>query len=258
MPTVTATQVIQDALNDLEVLNSDTETYSSLTSVQQTDTLRRLNLLVGQWANQTLTIPAVQRTVFTLLSGKGSSTNPYTIGSGGDLNVARPTFQDSIIQVGLLLNASNPPVEIPRGIYTHNMWEQERIKDLTSVLFTALYYNPTFAGDLGQIFLWPVPTDLTNNLVLYIEQPLGTFADATTSYSIPPGFDDALHFNLALKLAIPYGRPISPDLRAEAMRTLAVVKRANVKLFDLPNEFAAIGGQTRKSWYNIVTGEGSY
>jgi hypothetical protein len=251
MPSVTATQVLTDAFQTLNVYQPG----DTIATADSTTGLRFLNLMLGQWAQQGLTIPAISSLTFALLSGKGSSTNPYTIGTGGDLNTPRPPNQNSIVGAGLLLNSSTPPVEIPRMLLTNDAYGEIRIKDLAGVLFTGVHYRPLFAGDLGQIFLWPVPTDLTNNLVLYIKAAISTFADLTTSYSVPPGYDEALYLNLAKRIARPFGRPVENDLREDAAMSLAIVKRSNLQLSDLTNDFAQIGvGHTRRG-YNLNTGE---
>jgi len=253
MPAVTALQIITDAFADREIFQPG----DLIDAASAQDALRRLNLMIGQWANQSLTIPAVSRLgPFPLLANKGSATNPYTIGIGGDLNVPRPTFQNSVVGAGLLYGTPAPPfdLEIPRGVATNSGWALERLKDLPSSIFTYIYYRPDYAGDLGAIFLWPVPTDLTNFLILYVEQAISTFADLTTSYTVPPGYDDALHFNLALRL-IGYGRPTTQDLKDLAKDSFLVIQRANVKLVDVANDFAAIGGHGSPGVYNIETGE---
>jgi len=253
MPTVTATQIMTDAFQMLNVyMPGDTISANDSTSA-----LRFLNLMVGQWAQQGLTIPSEARRVFTLLSGKGSSTNPYTIGTGGNLDTPRPPNQNSVVGAGLLLNASSPPVEIPRGVMTNDSWAATRIKDLTSTLFTGVYYRPDFAGNpiQGSLFLWPVPTDLTNSLVLYIRAALGTFADLTTAYSIPDGYDEALYAQLALRLAIPFGRSVSEDLKELARDSFTTVKRSNVQLSDQANDLGFLGFGRGGRGYNLETGQ---
>ncbi len=255
MPTVTATQVMTDAFQALNVyMPGDT-----IVTADSTTALRLLNLLLGQWAHDRLTIPAEARAVFPLVSGKGSSTNPYTIGTGGDLNTPKPPNQQSLVSAGLLLNASSPPVEIPRGMMTNDAYEAQRIKDLTSTLFTNVYYLPTFDGatglSLGQIYLWPVPLDLTNSLVLYIRAGLSAFADLTTVYSIPDGYDELLYTNLARRLAIFFGRTLSDDLKMLAAESLMAIKRSNVQLSDLANDFATLGVGRSPRGFNLQTGE---
>lgn len=227
----------------------------AIVAADSTDALRWLNLMIGQWAQTGLTIPAETRTVFPLVSGKGSSTNPYTIGSGGDLNTTKPPNQSSVIGAGLLLNASTPPVEIPRGVMTNDGYDKLRIKNLTSTLFTNVFYLPTFTNSLGQLFLWPVPTDLTNSLVLYTRFGLGTFADLTTAYSIPDGYDEALCGQLMKRVAIAFGRTLTDDQKEYARESFATIKRSNIQLSDLENDFAHLGSG-RGGVYNINTGEG--
>lgn len=254
MPTVTATQVLTDAFTSLNVYQPS----ETISAADATLGLRFLNLLIGQWAQQGLTVPATARLVFPLVAGKGTSTNPYTLGPGGDLNGPKPPNQDSLERASLLLMASTPPVELPRGLMTNDAYELVPLKDLTSTLFTSVYYAPTFAGGLGSIFLWPVPTDLSNRLVLYLRAPLGAFPDLTTVVSIPDGYDDALYKNLMVSggLARAFGRTIDPDMRMDALQSLATIKRSNVQLSDLANDFARIGAGPGRGAYNLITGEG--
>ena len=253
MPNVTATQVITDAFQ----LHNVYMPGDTITPNDSATALRFLNLMIGQWAQQRLTIPAEVRYVFPLQAGKGSSTNPYSIGLNGDLNTTKPPNQNSIVAAGLLLNASSPPVEIPRGLMTNDAYEANRIKDLTSTLFTEVYYLPTYANNLGSVYLWPVPLDLTNSGVLYILAGLSAFADLTTGYTIPDGYDLALANNLAVvgRLAKIFGRVIDDDDRAAARDSLTIIMRSNIHLSDLANDFATIGGRRGRAGYNLQTGE---
>ena len=257
MPTVTATQIMTDFFQALNIYQPG----DAFNATDTTTLLRQLNLLIGQWAQQSLTIPAETRSVFllsTLFAGghTGSSTAPFTVGASGDLNIPKPPNQSSVTGAGLLLNASSPPVEIPRGIMTNDGYDRERIKDLTSTLFTSVFYLPTFAGGLGELFLWPVPTDLTNSLVLYTRTGLTAFVDLTTVYSIPDGYDEALYLNLIVRAGKFFGRKPDADDRADARTSLATIKRSNVQLSDLDNDMAGIGMRSGRGWYNLSTGEG--
>lgn len=256
MPSVTAGQIILDAFGDISVtqLGDTITTLDAANTGASTDALRRLNLMCGQWSLNGLMTPGISRVVTPIVSGKGSPTNPYTIGSGGDINTTKPPVDAALVNAGLLLNASVPvPVEIPRGILTNDGYEGITVKDMTSTLFTNVYYQANYANDFGSIFLWPVPTDTVNSLVLYINAPLSTFADLTTSYYVPPGMDDALHYNLAKRLMTPYGRQIQ-EVTDMARETLAAIMRSNVPLSDLGNDFSSIG-DGRRHIFNAITGE---
>ena len=198
------------------------------------DALGRLNWMMGAWRQQPLTVPSIARVVVPLVANKGGPSNPYTIGPGGAIAQPKPPNQAAIVAVSLLLNASTPPVEIPRGIFTDAGWNAIKIKDLGNALFTNLYYNPTFADGLGAITLWPVPNATGNSLVLYLLQTLPAFTSLTAAYAVPDGYEEALIYNLAKRLAKPWGSTV--DLTNEAAASLRLIKRANVKLSDLMND----------------------
>ncbi len=150
------------------------------------------------------------------------------------------------------------PVEIPRGVLTDDSYQAIQIKTLTNSLFTDVYYNPT-AWPFGTVFLWPCPTTNQNQLVLYLQSQFEGFADLTTAYDFPstPGYQEALQYNLDVRLARPSGVPLAsiPDLVALARETLGTVKRQNYRISDLPTDPALTS--SRRGGYNINTGTGS-
>lgn len=192
------------------------------------DAFVRLNRMVSGWANQRLTIFVTQRNVYTLVGSQGT----YTIGPGGDFNQARPIW---ISYAGLIFTSQNPDVEIPLEIFTIKDYWLNSVKDLTSTIPTALYYNTTFpssgaSAGLGQIIFWPVPTQV-NDVALYTPTQLSEFANLSTDYAFPPGYEDALEYNLAVRLIqAGFGlRSNLADIQPMAKDTLAIVKRANIQ-----------------------------
>src|ERR1035437_7552044 len=182
MASTTAATIVTGAYRLLGAISSE-EAFAP--QALMADGFRRLNMMMGSWALQAFTIPVIGLDVYPLIAGKGSSVNPYTFGPGGDLNAPRPT---SVSGAGLLLNNALPdPVEIPRGLLTDDAYGNIRVKDLTSTLFTNAYYNLTYSGGLGSLYLWPVPTDMTNSLVIYWPEQLGLFTSQTASYDMPEG-----------------------------------------------------------------------
>lgn len=148
-------------------------------------------------------------------------------------------------------------VEVPRAVLNDEAWQAIQIKSLTGAQFTDVYYNPTYAADLGTINLWPIPNTAENSLVLYRLQPLTSFTNLTTEYFLPDGCQEALEYNLARRLLTPYG-VIEPttvaDVKDMATSTLANFKRGSVKLTDLGTDPALTHAQS--GGYNIVTGTG--
>lgn len=243
----TARTIITGALGLCGVLNGSEAASGDMAQ----DGLRRLNLMMNSLTVQPLSIPVISREVFDMTSGKGSPTNPYTIGSGGNLNTTRPP---KIVGVGLLQNpGAASEVEIPRSIFTNDMYEAIQVKTLTNALFTGLWYKPT--NPLGRIYLWPVPDVATNDLVLYLPQQLSEFTDLTTSYDLPPGTAEALEYNLAERLWAIYWRekPVPSPIAKMARSSLGVMKRSNVIMTDLQQDPALT--HTARGGYNIETGQ---
>ena len=205
---VTALDVITAAFENLNVFQPG----ASIPSPDSQGAFNRLNRMVGSWAIQPLTIPATVGETFALVAGKGGPSNPYTIGVGGDFNTDRPPSPDYINGVGLILGGTTPAVEIQRVLYTRDGYQAIAIKELQNALFTGLYYTPTASGLLGLINLWPVPNTTLNSLKLYHDSPLSAFADLNvTTYTFPPGYEEALIYNLERRLANPYGRALPAD-----------------------------------------------
>lgn len=247
MPVTTGLTVIAAAFQELNVFL----TGEPIPNPDQQAAFGILNRMLSSWAQQQFTIPSIFRSVTPLVSGKGGTANPYTIGVGGDINVVKPSNQASITAVGCLLGASVPPVEIPRGKFTDDGWQSTQIKDLTNTLFTDLYYSPTFVtSGLGTIQLWPVPLDSTNSLVLYLQQALTAFANLTAQYQVSDAYEDALVYGLSKRMARPWGSTV--DITQDAANALSLVKRSNLRLQDLPNDCVF---ENPQGWYNLNTGQ---
>lgn len=244
---VTALQLITTAFQTLGVYAPG----DAIADADAQDGFRRLNAMMGSWALQPLTIPVIAREVFDLVSGQGSPTNPYTIGPGGDFDTSRPLQLEG---AGLVLGNSSPAIELPRGMLTDDAYEAIQVKTLTNALFTDVYYNATFDDGFGRIYLWPVPDSADNDLVLYRLQQLSAFVSLTAAYDLPNGYEEAMSYNLARRLAMPYGKPLNPDLLDLATQSLATIKRANTKLTDIPQDPAFT--HDRRGGYNIQTGTG--
>ncbi len=241
---ITARQIITGALD----LIGAKAVGEPIPAADAQDALRRMNNMMSGWNLLPLMSPLVAREVFALTANQST----YTIGPGGDFDTARPTALEG---AGLLLNSSSPPIEIPRALMTDDAYEALQVKALTSALFTDVYFNATWADEWATVFLWPTPTTADNSLVLYRRSHVAGFADLSTGYLLPPGYADAIEYNLAIRLAVPYTRPVDPELKEQAGTFLGMVKRQNVKLTDLATD-PALTHDSRYG-YNIQTGTGA-
>ncbi len=147
------------------------------------------------------------------------------------------------------------PVEIPRAVITDDSYQSLQLKNMSNSQFTEVYYNPTFP--FGTVFLWPRPNTAANQLILYLQNVFTQFADLTTRYDFPslPGYFEMLQYQLDLRLAPVYARPVTQQIAEMASMTMGLIKRGNLKLTDLSSD-AALLTWNRRYGYNINTGTG--
>ncbi len=245
MPLVTGYDIINTAASNLNL----TQVGVALQGPQADDAFKRLNRMLGGWALQKLTIPATAGETFPLVGGKGGPSNPYTIGVGGNFNTDKPPSPDYISAVKLAMGGTTPVIEIDRVLYTREAYQDIAIKELSNEMFTGIYYFPT-AGPLGFINLWPVPDTTLHKLVLYHDSPLTSFVNLTTPYSLPLGYDEALIYQFERRMAGAYGRVMPADDALLAAQGMRLIKRNNVELTDMPNDF----GCDRRGGYDINLG----
>lgn len=185
------------------------------------DALFVLNSMLEAWNVERQNIYRVSRDTYTLTA----SLQPHTIGSAGTFNVARPIRVENagVISVG-------GETEYPLEMWSAQRWAGETSKTLTSDIPAALYYEPAFP--LGKLYLWPIPTTAAT-LALYTWAQLTGFANAAETVSFPPGYADAIRYNLAVKLAPEWGRVPRPDVSQMAIDSLAKIKSLNTPSLEM-------------------------
>lgn len=254
MPAITGNEIVREAYEILNVFMPGESIPASMGESARS----ALNRMLSQWRQRRTLIPLAQRELFDMTAFDGGPYDPYTIGPGGDLDTdPRPPNQNSILAANLVLTSPGPPneVRVPLGIYTTDAYFANQIPGMQNSQPTGLFYNPTYADDLGAVFLWPVPNVAYNDLELLLLKPIAKFADLVTTYWLPDGADDAIVYNLALRLAGRNGRTMSSDDKQIAVSSLSAFKRSNTQLSDLPND-AYMFTYGRPTLYNINTGNG--
>lgn len=244
----TGLQIITDALQDLGVLDA-TETPESQ---DVTLGLRRLNQWIGTLALHRQLIFEVRREVFVLAQGVAS----YTIGPGATWNTVRPVWIDG---VSFILDATEAdPVEVTRRKpWTTQEFQAIPVKSTTGPIPNGLYCDMAFsASGHATVTVYPVPSTAVARAVLYIPRPLQQFADSTSTYVMPDGFELMLVKGLAVQLQRPYGKTADPGLIEEAREAMDAIKRAywRPRLMRMPVEALAVGGGAGGR-YNIYTDE---
>lgn len=168
-----------------------------------TDTLQALQVMLRSWAQKQLLVYSSVRESFTLVSGQSL----YTWGTGGNIATVRPhQVLASFIRD---LNGLDSPV----GIISEGTYNNLSLKANSGRPFY-LFYRPGYS--LGNLYLYPTP-QITETLWLVSLKPFtetSSFAAATDTLSFPPNYEEALIYNLAIRLAPEFGIKVSSEVAA--------------------------------------------
>ena len=235
----TALDLIKASLRDIGVLAAgETPAFDD-----SNDALSALNRLSDQWSAERLQMYTVTRETWTLVA----SQQQYTFGTGGDITT-RPVY---IENVNFIDTSQSPDAEYPLDRMTEQAWASIMYKAQTSDWPTVWYYNPVYP--LGTLDFWPVPTSGTLEGAVYYWTPAATFANLDTAVALPPGYERMIVKNLALEISPSYGVQVHPQLAAQALDSVATVKRANKRIQDLSFDPGSLAGSQHRT-YNIYQG----
>jgi hypothetical protein len=202
--------------------------------------------MVGQWNAENLLLYAEDRFTWTIVSGTGT----YTVGTGGTVNTPRPMFI-----TGIRFQDTSPTLTTEYSLeeLTQQGYQGLVLKTLTAPFPTAYNYDATMP--LGTLILWPTPTRTTLQGVMYSAQVVPAFATLPTTVVLPPGYEEMIVTNLALRLCGPYTKPVDPSLRERAQEAKAIAKRSNQELLDMSFEAGTlVGNDGPWNSFSIYTG----
>lgn len=239
----TANDLVKDALLELGVLNAADAPDAELATIG----LNRLNRIVDLWNATREAIYEETFTNYTLTP----SLSPHTIGPTGTFVVTvRPV---SVEGANLVLNTVTPNNYQTITLRDRLWWLKQAVPALSTDIPTDLYYEPSWPN--GKLYFWPVPST-AYAVQIMTRQILSTFTLATT-FSLPPGYQDALTLTLAEALAAPLQVGVSPVTRELARKARATIQINNSETPGLATCDAGIpSGNGRRPTYNYRTGLG--
>jgi hypothetical protein len=216
---MTARDLISDALKTIGALASG----EPLRAEEGADGLTLLNGMLNAWQADRLTVENIARQVYPFVANQQA----YHIGPSVGFDFSFPVRPSTVINAAVLINPGTASeVEIPIRQLDDDEWARTAIKPVTSSLPSAVYYNTT--TPLGTLSYWPVPTDATVSAVLYLPSPLLLALTLDTVLVLPAGYEEAMRYNLALRCAPTWGRPIDQVTATMAQESLSRIKRANL------------------------------
>lgn len=230
---VTAQKMLQRSLRLIGVYGS-TDTLSAEEGI---DGLATLNAMLDEWANENLMISAATLDVITLQP----NVSVYTIGPTGG------TVSNCPVEIDSASYIQYNSISYPLDLLTLAEYNDITLKNLTTLIPDSLWFNPTFPN--GVITLYPVPAAVMT-LNLWSFKQIAYFPSLTSVVALPPGYENAIVYNLAEALAGEYGVPVPAIVGKLAWVNKKKVKRINyvMPLLDI-NVGTSTGGR-----FNILGG----
>lgn len=205
---------------------------------------RRINGMISQWNTQRWMIFHLLSLGFTSL---GQNT-PYTVGPGGNYNVARrpdrieKAFVRQLVSGGL-------PVDTPLTV-----WQAREQYDLATLKQNFVSYpRGVFldtAWPMGNLYIYPWPNASIYQIFIDMKDVLPVFTAQTLAASIPDQYLECIKTNLARRLRQNYGKT-KPDteLNMLAKSALSIVKDSNLQVPELEMPAGVVG----RGNYNIFS-----
>lgn len=225
----TAYDIIKRSMQKAGILTK-TEVPSS---DEANDALQELNAMLSSWSNESM-LAYVRVLENFPLTGATS----YTIGPSQTFNTARPVV---IISAYVRQGITDEPVEV----ITDEQYDAIPDKSSQGAPYWLNYSNgyPT-----GTIKLYPVG-DSSYTLYIRSEKTLGSFT-LHQDVEYPPGWEDAIVYNLAIRLAPEYGQQIDPLILELADQTKASIQRAILKNRTMDGEAVKPLGNILNGYYH--------
>ena len=219
----TCMDIIKRALRLLGV----TATGETPDSIEMQDAFRELNWMLDSWSTTKVLTPCLTDLLFPTKAYQGT----YTIGR----SVAANFMADRPLRIEKAFfrryQETPIPIDYPINIINNTQWTSIVMKGLQNSWPIYMNYVMT-PMPLGTINVWPVPT-IDGALGMAVWSQMGTFNSIQDQVTLPPGYLDAIAYNLAIEIAPEYGQEASPTIQRKAMnmkRDLSAVNTEEVIL----------------------------
>ena len=198
----TAQTLIKAALRSIGAI----ATGETPTADELADGLESLRLMLRSWSANGLRLYFIDSDTLAM-----AGADYYTIGSGGSINTTRPTE---------IKGARTTDREL--RIIGEATYRRLKISQLTGET-EYLWYDPKFP--LGYIYPYPPSS---NTIYLDSLKPLTDPTAITDSIAFPGEYDDAIKWNLAVRLAPEYGKEATTTIASLAISTMNIIENRNM------------------------------
>ena len=206
----TVLELIRAALNVTNVLfdgqDPDANTAKSA--------LFQLNSMLDSWTADSLAVYAQRNDLFTLVPGQAS----YTLGPGGEWDMPRP------VEVTAAQVRTGGNVEYPLQIVSNDEYNSIRVKGLQSSLQREMGIQ--YSYPLAIVSFYPAPS-AANPVRITSRIHFASLSNMTEIVDLPPGYQEAIVYNLAHRIATGMNKPLSPAAQEMQVSSFARIKSNN-------------------------------
>lgn len=205
----TAQTLIKTAMRTIGALASGEDP----TTDESADGLLSMQMMLRSWSANNINVYYTTLDTVTL-----GSAEYYTIGPGGTVDTGRP---ESIVYAYI---RDSSGMDHRLIICDEKFYRGMQLKGLVDSP-KYLWYSPEYP--LGKLYFWPLGGG-TAYISSYKQLTDPTLI--TDSVAFPPEYDEAIVYNLAMRLSSQYGRPPDPvviKIAADSLRTLETKNFSN-------------------------------
>lgn len=209
--------------------------------------LRQLNRMIGQWNRKRWVVYHLVDTAFACTGAQS-----YSVGPAQNFNIARPDRLESAFFRQTTTAPANQ-IDYPLTILeSREDYNKIALKRLTSFGYY-IFYDSGYP--YGTVYPWPL---LTNQYELHIttKAVLSTLSTLATTVVLPPEYESAIQWNLALLLRPMFQMPPDETVTQMAASSLNTIRGANAQIARLTMPNAVRGGGIYNI-YSDTNGSGS-
>jgi hypothetical protein len=235
---------VLDLITEVLALYGEYSPGESLDASSVQTVLFTLNGALDGLGAERLSIYSTTLATYNTIAGKGA----YTLGpSPADwVTAAAPAF---VSRAGMLSGS----LEIPIDLISADEWARFQLKTMQSTIATAAWVQ--FGPTSHTINFWPVPS-IAFPVNLYVAQQIPRFAAQTDSVILPPGYQEFLVYDCAIKTASKFGAPLPEWIPTAWREARTRIKERNFRALESRCD-PALTHKSGRGWpsINFYTGD---
>ena len=225
----TALELIRSALNVTNILFDGEDPDANTGKAARL----QLNSMLDSWTADKLAIYAERNDIFTLVPG----TATYTVGPTGAWVMPRP------VEITAAQTRYTSINEQPLQIVSNDSYNQIRTKGITNSVQYVMGFLPSYPN--ASVSFYPTPS-AANPVRVTSKVQFDSATSMTQIIDLPPGYQEAIIYNLAYRIATSMNKPMSDAALDMATRSLALIKSNNLE--DTPLSIGDPLGREGMAW----------